>query len=101
MSRLQRESLAKYPTPPTTPLEALAHVLAIYEDSPDDMVILTATRNIYPEAPFTGLRLGDLRRLLDDHAHELAEKIRSQPMAVGFEDGAWEAASLIDPEVTS
>lgn len=39
------------------------------------------------------------RELLDRHAHELAEKIRNAPMAVGFEDGAWDAADLIDPEV--
>lgn len=36
---------------------------------------------------------------LREHAHELAEQIRNAPMAVGFEDGMWEAADLIDPEV--
>lgn len=71
-----RDTVAAHPSPPTTPLEALAHVLAIFEDSPDEMVIVSATTNVYPEAPWTGLRLGDLRRLLPDHAHELAEKQR-------------------------
>ncbi|MFF9525385.1 hypothetical protein ACF1DV_25900 [Streptomyces achromogenes] len=41
------------------------------------------------------------RDFLARHAHALAEKIRSAPMAVGFEDGMWEAADLIDPEVSS
>jgi hypothetical protein len=60
---LREETLRRYPHPPTTPLESLEHFLAIYEDDSDEMVIMDATRNIYPEAPWTGLRLGDLRAL--------------------------------------
>ncbi|MGW1828846.1 hypothetical protein ACWCO0_09610 [Streptomyces tubercidicus] len=112
MNRLQRETLAAHPTPPETPLEALAHVLAIYADEPDEMAVLTATTMIYPAAPWTGLRLGDLRRMLDDHAHELAEKIRAElPERVEKLSGPWaeirtvstaqRAADLIDPEATA
>ncbi|MFB7063709.1 hypothetical protein [Streptomyces sp. NPDC056300] len=99
MNRLQRETLATHPTPPETPLEALAHVLGIYGDQPDDMVVITATTGIYLEAHWTGLRLGDLRCLLDDHAHELAEKIRNvdQGLMVGYRDRDV-LADLIDPE---
>ncbi|MFF9525384.1 hypothetical protein ACF1DV_25895 [Streptomyces achromogenes] len=106
MIRLQRETLAAHPTPPATPLEALAHVLAVFTDEPDEMVVITATTRIYPEAPWTGLRLGDLRRVLDDHAHALAERIRAWehgattllPLERGAAKGA---ANLIDPEVPS
>ncbi|MFI7096412.1 hypothetical protein [Streptomyces lydicus] len=105
MNRMQRETLAAHPTPPATPLEALAHVLAIFADEPDEKVVMTATTRIYPEAPWTGLRLGDLRRLLDDHAHELAEKIRNSKTLRDYTDDHMsdcnEAADLIDPEATT
>ena len=113
MNQLRRETLAAHPTPPSTPLEALAHVLAIYEDQPDEQVVLMATINIYPEAPWTGLRLGDLRALLNAHAHELAEKIRAElaeKVSERLAGGIWEirtvptaqqAADLIDPEVSN
>ncbi|HLL34196.1 MAG TPA: hypothetical protein VK545_09955 [Streptomyces sp.] len=103
MNRFQRETLAKHPTPPTTPLDALAHCLAIFADEPDEMVVLTATTRVYPEAPWTGLRLGDLRRMLDDHAHALAERIRDEAWPHerdGREnDLIYKIADLIDPEV--
>jgi hypothetical protein len=38
-------------------------VLAVYADEPDEMVVMRATSGIYPDAPWTGLRLGDLRAL--------------------------------------
>jgi hypothetical protein len=108
MNRLQRETLSAHPTPPSTPLEALAHVLAIYADEPDEMVVMTATTRIYPEAPWTGLRLGDLRRVLDDHAHQLAEQIRAETRAAKaagvLEPDKFrpcrDAADQIDPEVS-
>lgn len=97
MNSLRRETLAKHPVPPTTPLEALVHVLAVYEELPDDRVVIDATRNIYPKAPWTGLRLGDLRSLLRDHAHELAEKQRA---ALAANPGLLEheLIDLIDPK---
>ncbi|MGW1268179.1 hypothetical protein [Streptomyces sp. NPDC002491] len=104
MNRLQRETLAAHPNPPTTPLEALAHVLAIFEGEPDEMVVITATTRIYPDAPWTGLRLGDLRRVLDDHAHELAEQIRNSKRLRDYTDDhmgdCYEAADEIDPEAS-
>jgi hypothetical protein len=104
MNDLQRRTLAAHPTPPETPLEALAHILAIFADEPDEMVVITATTRIYPEAPWTGLRLGDLRRVLDDHAHALAEKIRNSDRLRDYTDDHMSdcnmAADEIDPEVT-
>lgn len=107
MNPLQRETLAAHPTPPTTPMEALAHVLAIYEDEPDERYVIVATRNVYGPHHVTGLTFGDLRRLLDDHAHELAEKLRThwfprEPMRsadyiAGVDIGFDRAADLIDP----
>jgi hypothetical protein len=106
---MQRETLAKHPTPPTTPLEALAHVLAVYEDAADDMRVISATTNIYPGVPWTGLRLGDLRRVLDDHADYLAEKLTDDSWSrrdhwgryerEEYEAGMRKAADLIAPEV--
>lgn len=63
MNELVRETLAQWPVPPASPVEALGHVLDIYEDAPDERVVIQATSNIYPEAPWTGLRLGDLRSI--------------------------------------
>ncbi|MFJ1700358.1 hypothetical protein ACIOHC_35805 [Streptomyces sp. NPDC088252] len=77
MSRLRRETLADHPTPPSTPLEALAHALAIYASFPDEKVLITCTTCIYPGTPWTGLRLGDLRQLLADHADAIAENVRA------------------------
>ncbi|MFG2292033.1 hypothetical protein [Streptomyces sp. NPDC048603] len=109
MNPMQRGTLAAHPNPPTSALESLAHVLAIYDDSPDERVVITATTGIYPEAPWTGLRMGDLRRLLDEHAHELAERQREHIRRAAHRErygSIWWAikggdvvADLIDPEV--
>jgi hypothetical protein len=50
---------------PTTPEEALAHVVAAYADAPDDRLMIEATRNIYGDGVVTGLAMGDLRTLLE------------------------------------
>jgi hypothetical protein len=63
MDRIARETAERLGPAPTTPAEALAHVLAVYADEPDEMVVMRATSGIYPDAPWTGLRLGDLRAL--------------------------------------
>ncbi|MFI8084345.1 hypothetical protein ACIF6L_26525 [Kitasatospora sp. NPDC086009] len=63
MSSLRRETLECCPEPPTTPAEALAHVVAIYDDEPDDRMMIHATSNIYGPGVRTGLTMGDLRSL--------------------------------------
>ncbi|MFE3144765.1 hypothetical protein [Streptomyces scopuliridis] len=81
----------------------MTHVLGIFEDSPDEMPVIAATTGIYPEAPWTGLRMGDLRRLLGDHAHALAEQIRGnewEDCGSGDTNCPCDAADLIDPEAT-
>ncbi|MEE4546260.1 hypothetical protein V2S66_30390 [Streptomyces sp. V4-01] len=64
MNRSRREAAEKYGPAPTNPVEALAHVIAVYADQPDDTVMVQATTGIYDDAPWTGLRLGDLRAIL-------------------------------------
>jgi hypothetical protein len=49
---------------PTTPLEALAHVVSIYEATDDARVMVQATHNVYDDGVTTGLTMGDLRALL-------------------------------------
>ena len=61
--RTHREAVEEYGEPPTNPVEALNHVLAVYADQPDERVFVTATTNVYLDDPWTGLRLGDLRAL--------------------------------------
>lgn len=46
---------------PTTPLESLRHVLAVFDKAPDDRPVITATINIYGDGITTGLTMGDLR----------------------------------------
>jgi hypothetical protein len=48
---------------PSTPEEALAHVLAVYKDEDDARLMVEATRNIYGDGVATGLTMGDLRAL--------------------------------------
>ncbi|MFI8351274.1 hypothetical protein [Streptomyces sp. NPDC085596] len=61
--RTHREAVDRYGDAPNSPAEALKHVLAVYAGEPDEMVVLTATTRVYLDAPWTGLRLGDLRAL--------------------------------------
>jgi hypothetical protein len=63
MDRIARETAERLGPPPTNPVEALHHILTASADQPDAMVVIQATSGIYPDAPWTGLRLGDLRAL--------------------------------------
>lgn len=63
MDRIRRNALAQYGDAPTTPVEALAHVLAVYDGEPDDRLMIQATSGIYGNGIRTGLTLGDLRAL--------------------------------------
>ncbi|MDX5563731.1 hypothetical protein PYK79_10750 [Streptomyces sp. ID05-04B] len=63
MDRIRRETIAQYGDAPANATEALAHVLAIYADEPDDRLMIEATNGIYGTGVRTGLTLGDLRAL--------------------------------------
>lgn len=63
MNRIRREAMDQYGDAPATAEEALAHVLAVYADTPDDRLMIEATRNIYGGGVATGLTMGDLRVL--------------------------------------
>lgn len=66
MIRRTRETYAfidKHPEP-STPIEALAHVVAVYHDEVDARLMVQATQNIYGDGITTGLTMGDLRALL-------------------------------------
>lgn len=49
---------------PTSPLEALAHVVALFGDTDDSRMMVQATYSVYSDGVITGLRMGDLRELL-------------------------------------
>lgn len=63
IEQVRRDAIEKYGPAPTTPAEALAHVLAIYADDADDREVINATSNIYGPGVRTGLTMGDLRAL--------------------------------------
>lgn len=63
MNRIRREAMDQYGDAPATPAEALAHVLAVYADEPDNRLIIEATNGIYGDRVRTGLTMGDLRDL--------------------------------------
>jgi hypothetical protein len=48
---------------PSTPEEALAHVVAVYKDEDDARLMVQATHNVYGDGVSTGLTMGDLRAL--------------------------------------
>lgn len=48
---------------PSTPEEALAHVIAVFKDTDDTRLMIEATQNIYGDGAVTGLTMGDLRAL--------------------------------------
>lgn len=63
--QFRRDAIKTYGPPPTTPAEALAHVLCAFAQEPDDRMVLQATSGIYGEGVRTGLTMGDLRALQD------------------------------------
>jgi len=63
MDRIRRRVREQYGPAPTTPTEALAHVLKVLADEPDDALMVKATDGIYGDGVRTGLTLGDLRAL--------------------------------------
>ncbi|MEV6548030.1 hypothetical protein AB0M57_04880 [Streptomyces sp. NPDC051597] len=70
MSRIRRDAMEQYGEhAPATAVEALAHVLAVYADEPDDRLMIEATNNIYGQGVRTGLTMGDLREIAA-HAQE-------------------------------
>ena len=52
-----------WPRPPTNLADRLKHVLDIWDDHPDDFIILIATSEVYGRHIRTGITLGDLREL--------------------------------------
>lgn len=63
MRKRQAETIAKLGPAPTTPAEALAHVVKVYADTPDETTMIMATSNVYGDRVRTGLTMGDLRAL--------------------------------------
>lgn len=63
MNRLNREAREKYGDVPVNAVGALLHVLAVYADAQDDLMILQATFGVYGDGVRTGLTMGNLRVL--------------------------------------
>jgi len=59
---LIRRTLQAQPTPPTTPVDALLHTIALSGQNDDDFAVI-ATSNVYGHGVRTGLTWGDLRAL--------------------------------------
>lgn len=78
MSQLKRDTLARCPEPPTTPVEALDHVLALSEDASGDRVVMEGTSNIYGKGVRTGLTLDDLRRVKSELLREAASAVTAE-----------------------
>ncbi|WP_428956208.1 hypothetical protein [Streptomyces sp. cg35] len=63
MNRIRREVMDQYGDAPANTAEALAHVLKVYADEPDDRLMVEATNGIYDDGVRTGLTMGDLREI--------------------------------------
>lgn len=63
MKKNHADRVAELGPVPTTPAEALAHVVKVYADTPDDREMVMATSNVYGDRVRTGLTMGDLRAL--------------------------------------
>lgn len=61
--QFRRDAIKTYGPPPTSPTEALAHVLCAFAQAPDDRMVLQATSGIYGDGVRTGLTMGDLRAI--------------------------------------
>ncbi|SOE25699.1 hypothetical protein [Streptomyces sp. OK228] len=60
--RERREFADKHPEP-SDAREALAHVLDLFSELPDDQLMIQATSGVYGPGVRTGLTMGDLREL--------------------------------------
>jgi hypothetical protein len=86
MSRVEREAREKIGPPPSEdPVERAGHVLKVYmgadvADKPksESEVLVTATRFLYQDAPWTGMTWGDLQKLwaLAEQAEPALEALR-------------------------
>jgi len=65
MNKLQYQAQQMYGDVPANELEALAHTLAVYADTPDSRMVVTATSNVYGDGVTTGLTFGDLRKIAE------------------------------------
>ena len=63
MNQIRREAMEQYGDAPANAAEALADVLAVFADEPDDRLMIEATNGIYGQGVRTGLTMGDLRAL--------------------------------------
>lgn len=62
-SEIARQGLEQRPEAPQHWSDAVAHILEVYRDEPDDRLMIEATNNIYGPGIRTGLTMGDLRRI--------------------------------------
>jgi hypothetical protein len=62
--QILQDTIARHGNAPSNALEALAHVVSVYEATPDDQTMVLATSNVYGDGVRTGLTMGDLRVLL-------------------------------------
>lgn len=65
LTEAQLKVLAKWPEAPQTWAQKVLHAVDVFEDEPDEMVVLRATSGLYADGPWTGIRLGDLRSVAD------------------------------------
>lgn len=63
MDSYARDAAKTYGPQPTTPADALAHVLRVFAQQPDDAMVITVTDSIYGDGIRTGLTFGDLRAI--------------------------------------
>jgi hypothetical protein len=62
--KIRQDAIQRFGDAPTNALAALAHVVAVYDATPDDQTMVLATSNVYGDGVRTGLTMGDLRVLL-------------------------------------
>lgn len=93
-----------WPEPPGDLFERLRHTLDVWEDYPDDYIVLIATSEVYGPHVQTGLTIGDLKDLyrrsgnpgpdtvlFGSAAERLAERLRGDIARHGKPPGAPEA----------
>ncbi len=63
VNNFRHDTIETYGPPPTTPTEALTHVLTAFAHTPDSDIAVMATSNIYGKGVRTGITFGDLRAI--------------------------------------